>query len=161
VSFRRGATRFSREVIASASGLRDCCAPLQQQAWADQLRRKLRSGHDAGRYRDEGQDTLILRGHAYERMHSNGRDGVALEIRVRVIPEGGSVWASAQGLQVKKRQRCHHPDAAGTNFDGGNPEDACARALAQASSKSYAQLRVAHIADHQAFVSACGAGSES
>jgi len=36
------------------------------------------------------------------------------------------------------------------NFDGGNPADACARAVVQASSKSYSQLRAAHIADHQA-----------
>ena len=150
VSFRRGATRFSREVIASHP---DCAIAVRLSS---NKPGQISFGASFGAVTmpadiaTKGQDTLILRGHAYERMHSNGRDGVALEIRVRVIPEGGSVWASAQGLQVKSANAVTILIAAGTNFDGGNPEDACARALAQASSKSYAQLRVAHIADHQA-----------
>jgi len=92
VSFRRGATRFSREVIASHP---DCAIAVRLSS---NKPGQISFGASFGAVTmpadiaTKGQDTLILRGHAYERMHSNGRDGVALEIRVRVIPEGGSVW---------------------------------------------------------------------
>jgi len=98
----------------------------------------------------KGQDTLILRGHAYERMAQQRTRRCSSGDSRKGDSRRGSVWASAQGLQVKSANAVTILIAAGTNFDGGNPEDACARALAQASSKSYAQLRVAHIADHQA-----------
>ncbi len=99
---------------------------------------------------NQGQDTLVLRGHAYEQVHSNGREGVALEIHVKVISEGGSVSASAQKLQVKNANAVTLLIAIGTSFRNGNPEEMCTRALAQAFGKSYALLRAAHITDHQA-----------
>ena len=97
------------------------------------------------------QNMLILRGHAYETIHSNGHQGVALQIHVKVIPEGGSIHALPQGIQVKNANAVTVLIAIATSFNGNDPEAACAcaRALAQASRKTYAQLRAAHIADHQ------------
>lgn len=95
------------------------------------------------------QNTLILRGHAYETMHSNGHQGVALQINVKVIPEGGNTHALPQGIQVKNATAVTVLIAIATSFNGADPEAACAQALAQASHKTYAQLRAAHIADHQ------------
>ena len=149
VSFRRGAARFSSEVIASHP---DGVIAVRL---ASNKPGQISFGAGFGAVTipadiaNKGQNTLVLRGHAYERMHSNGRDGIALEIHVGVIAEGGSVSASAQGLHVENADAVTILIAAGTNFNGGNPEDSCTRALAKASSKSYAQLRAAHIADHQ------------
>ena len=45
-------------------------------------------------------DTIIFRGHAYERMHSSGHDGVALHIHARVIRDVPRAWqtGSVRGL---------------------------------------------------------------
>jgi alpha-L-fucosidase 2 len=149
VSFRHGAALFSREVIASHPD--GVIAVRLASNKPGQISFGAAFGAVAipADIANKGQGTLILRGHAYERMHSNGRDGVALEIHVGVMAEGGSVSGSAQGLRVKNADAVTILIAAGTNFNGANPEDSCTRALAKASSKSYAQLRAAHIADHQ------------
>jgi alpha-L-fucosidase 2 len=149
VRFRRSSIRFSREVIAShADGV---IAVRLTSSKPRQISFRASFGAETIRAEiaNQGQDTLVLRGHAYEQMHSNGREGVALEIHVKVISDGGSVSASARGLQVKNADAVTLLIAIGTSFRNGNPEEACKRALAQASSKNYAQLRAAHVTDHQ------------
>ncbi len=150
VSFRRDAVLFSREVLASH--------PDGVMAVRLGCNRPERISFEAGfgpvtipaEIANTGQDTLILRGHAYERLHSNGQEGVALEIHVKVIPEGGSMAASSRQLRVKDANAVTILIAVATDFRGGHPEDLCTRALKQASSKTYVQLRAAHVADHQA-----------
>lgn len=149
VDFRRGEARFSREVIAShpddVIAVRLTCSKPGQLSFA--------VGFGAitipADITTDGQNTLVLRGHAFERLHSNGRDGVALQIRAKIIAEGGNVSASRQSLQVKNADAVTVLIAIGTNFGGSDPEEACVQALSRASRKSYAQLRAAHVADHQ------------
>ncbi|HSY72354.1 MAG TPA: glycoside hydrolase family 95 protein [Alloacidobacterium sp.] len=149
VDFRRGEARFSREVIAShpddVIAVRLTCSKPGQFSFA--------VGFGAitipADITTDEQNTLVLRGHAFERLHSNGRDGVALQIHAKIIAEGGNVSAARQSLQVKNADAVTVLIAIGTNFGGSDPEEACVQALSRASRKSYAQLRAAHVADHQ------------
>jgi len=149
VSFRRGTAQFLREMIAShpeeVLAIRLTCNQPGQISFSVAFG----AVSVPAEITAEDKDTLVLRGHAYEHMHSNGRDGVAMHIRVKAIPEAGSISATAQSLQVKGADAVTLLIAVATSFGGRVPEKVCTQAIAQASSKSYAQLRAAHIADHQ------------
>ena len=95
-------------------------------------------------------DDLVFRGNAFETMHSNGREGVAVEARIRAHTEGGSATCNGAILQIRGARSVTLLIAVGSDFRGGAPGRACSDALDQAAKKSYSQLREEHIADHQA-----------
>lgn len=97
----------------------------------------------------DGGDTLVFRGHAFEHMHSNGKQGVEFETRVRVVAEGGAVAADGAALRIKDADALTLLVAIGTNFHGADATARCTHALDALKQKSYAQLRSAHVADHQ------------
>jgi alpha-L-fucosidase 2 len=149
VSFRRDGGLFSREMFASHPDgvlvVRFTCRGASRISF--------RAGFGAmtipAEVTSDGEQTLILRGHAFESMHSNGREGVALQIRVRITTEGGRAEASGQSILVRGARAVTILVAIATDYRGMNPEETCTRRLAQAAQKSYAQLRKDHIADHQ------------
>jgi alpha-L-fucosidase 2 len=94
-------------------------------------------------------NTLILRGHAFEHMHSNGRQGVAFEARVRLLAEGGSVTAHGFGFRVTNVNALTLQVVISTNYRGADAAAHCSRALEALRLKTFAQLRSAHVADHQ------------
>jgi len=98
----------------------------------------------------EGDNTLVLRGHAYEHMHSNGKQGVAFEVRVRVIAEGGRLNPRADSIEVKQADSVLLLVAVATNFCGADPSTSCKEVVEKAQAKPYSRLRAEHIADHQA-----------
>lgn len=150
VRYRQGDVRFVREVIAShvdrVIAVNLACTKAGGISFS--------AGFGAiaipAEITTEGDSTIILRGHAFEPMHSNGREGVALQIRAKVMIEGGSVSSSSQQVRVRGANAATVLIAIGTDYRGGTPEKACAEALARASRRSYSQLREAHICDHQA-----------
>src|SRR5882757_4910612 len=97
----------------------------------------------------EGNDTLVLRGHAFEHKHSNGRQGVAFETRVRVITDGELVANDGTGLRVSNADALTLQVAISTNYRGEDASIHCARALEALRQRTFAQLRSAHIEDHQ------------
>jgi len=97
----------------------------------------------------EGDNTLLLRGKAYERLHSNGEQGVSFQIGVRVIPEGGRVFSADQALEIRNARAMTILIAVATDYGGGDPKDLCRQHLLQASQKGYARLREDHIANYQ------------
>jgi len=97
----------------------------------------------------EGSNTLVLRGHAYEHLHSNGEQGVAFEARIRLIADGGSVNADGTTLRVKDADSVTLQFVAASNFQGADASARCTRSLAALENKTYAQIRSAHVADHQ------------
>ena len=148
VSFRKDAV-FTREIFASHSdqviAIRlTCSKPGQISFHASFGAMTLPCTISS-----TGNDTLILRGHAYEHLHSNGHDGVELQIRTQILAEGGSVTATEQTLQVRDADAITILVAVATSFKGEAPEDLCKQALQRASHKNYAELRRAHIADYQ------------
>jgi alpha-L-fucosidase 2 len=97
----------------------------------------------------EGNDTLVLRGHAFEQLHSNGRQGVEFETRIRVLTEGGRVTGRDAGLRVSDADAVTLLVVIATNYRGADAAERCARTLKMIGQRSFAQLRSAHVADHQ------------
>jgi len=96
-----------------------------------------------------GSDTLVLQGHAYEHKHSTGHDGVALQIRARILADGGTVSSTAQALEVHNANAVTVLVALATSYGNADPEAQCSAVLQRASGKSFQQLRKDHIADYQ------------
>jgi alpha-L-fucosidase 2 len=97
----------------------------------------------------EGRDTLVLKGHAFEHLHSNGKQGVAFETRIRLVSEGGQVTAQDGSLQVRGANAITLHVAVSTDFRGADASARCVQALHALRNKTFAQLRTAHIEDHQ------------
>jgi alpha-L-fucosidase 2 len=102
-----------------------------------------------GRTIHSSNDTLIFRGQAFETLHSNGKQGVDAECHVRLVHQGGSVSVLEDQLQVHGADSITILVAIATSYGGRVPEKYCETALQAASTKSYADLRRAHVADHQ------------
>lgn len=97
-----------------------------------------------------GTDTLVLEGHAWEQLHSSGHDGVALQIRAHVVPNGGRCVAGEDLVEIKDANAATVLVAIGTSFPGGDPETICREVMDSARDRDFRLLRGAHIADHQA-----------
>ncbi len=94
-------------------------------------------------------NTLVLRGHGWERMHSDGRQGVAFESRARILAQGGTIEREGVQLRVRNADAVTMLLAAATNYGGGQPGLLCGPALDAAASRRYEQLRTEHLADYQ------------
>jgi alpha-L-fucosidase 2 len=97
-----------------------------------------------------GDDQLLLNGHAWERLHSDGRQGAKFQCRARVIAAAGSVHAEECRIMVRGADAITLLIAAASDFRGGDPEQECTNALDAASTRSYASLRAAHVKDYAA-----------
>ena len=149
VSFRSGGAIFTREVLAShADGVLAIRLTCSQPARIG-FRMAFSKGILPSTVKTSGTNTLILDGHAWEHMHSTGHDGVALQIRSQVILEEGNATARDEAIEVRGANAATILVTIGTSFHGAVPETLCQNALQRASSKDFAQLRRAHIADHQ------------
>ena len=97
----------------------------------------------------EHGNTLVLRGHAFEHLHSNGEQGVQFETRVRVVADAGSVRADGLSIRIKDADTVTLYVVAGTNMHGADPSAECQSTLAALNGRTYAEVRSRHIADHQ------------
>ena len=99
-------------------------------------------------------ESLVLRGHAWESLHSDGKHGTRFECQVRVIPEYGSksgkMYNANGKITVQAANAVTLLIAIASDFHGGSPEQACSTALNAARMRSYQSLREAHIADYGA-----------
>ncbi|WP_371600479.1 glycoside hydrolase N-terminal domain-containing protein [Streptomyces sp. NBC_00564] len=95
---------------------------------------------------------VVLRGHAYENLHSNGQQGVALEIRTHLEAEGGFVRCVDDTVYLEGADSAVVYVAVGTSWAGDDPGFRTDVLLAAAVDPGYAAVRAAHIADHQALM---------
>jgi alpha-L-fucosidase 2 len=150
VSYRRNGVLCSREFFASHPDkvivAHFNCGPGRDLSF----RAFFRDGAIPAEVTSERNNTLILRGNAYEKLHSNGSQGVSLQIRISVMTEGGQVVSADRMLEVRNARSATVLIAAATNYDGASPDDICRRHLADAEKRSYAELRMEHVNDHQA-----------
>lgn len=149
VRFRAHEAGFERQMFAShADGvlvIRLTCSRPGHTAF----RMSFAKGVIPAEVKSDGADTLVLDGHAWESMHSTGHDGVALQIRAKVITEGGRVIPSAQALDVQGADAASVLVAIGTSFRNADPESICRQAIEQAARKGFRELRQRHLADYQ------------
>jgi alpha-L-fucosidase 2 len=145
----RNDRRFHREVFCSNPGdvlvLRHTC----NQPKSVSVNLSFAKLTLPGEVTVEGADTLVLRGHAFERLHSNGKQGVAFEARVRMLTDGGRITAGDSSLQVSDANAVTLHVAIATDFRGIDAHARCTRTLQGVRNKTYDQLRRSHIEDHQ------------
>ena len=100
-----------------------------------------------------GPDILIFRGHAFESMHSDGKQGVDVECHVRLLHLGGGLNRGTDYLEVDNADSVTMVAAIATSYSGHAPGEICTRALQAASAKTYEELRRIHVADHRSLFS--------
>jgi alpha-L-fucosidase 2 len=148
VDYRRGPRSFHREIFSSHPDdvlvVRLRCSHTKSISCAISFGTLILPGEVTR----EG-NTLVLRGNAFERLHSNGRQGVAFEVRVRLLAEGGSVTGHDTGLRVTHADALTLHVVISTNYRGADASDRCARALEALEQRRFGQLRSAHVDDHQ------------
>ena len=147
VAFASGGLRFRREVVASHP--HDVIAVRLESDIRGSLSCTVAFSTPRlpGDIATEGGD-LLLRGHAWERVHSDGRHGVSFVSRVRVVADGGTVRAEDGRITVRTANSVTLLIAIASDFGGGEPERLCAEALTKASSVPWRLLRAAHVRDH-------------
>jgi alpha-L-fucosidase 2 len=146
IRFRSGNAIFEREVLAShphnVLAIRLTCSRPRRISFRMGFGKTILPGSVT-----TDHETLVFTGHAYESMHSSGHDGVALQIHVRLIPEGGTLTPDADAIRVARANSVTALVAIATSFHGGDPETLCRQRLQRAV--PFPQLRRAHVADHQ------------
>lgn len=98
----------------------------------------------------EGDDKLLLQ------EGPEHQDSIHFLGEVQVRPSGGTVKSEGDHLTVTNADSVTLLIAAATDFKGGifkgdSPAVTCARILKEAAAKPYAQLKAAHVADHQKY----------
>ena len=91
---------------------------------------------------------VAFSGRAVESLHSDGRQGAAVEIRVRITAEGGTVRRGGHGVEVVAADSVLVLVAVGTDWAGADPVAHAEVLLAAAGGIGYDALRAAHVEDH-------------
>ena len=149
VRFRANSAFFERQVFASHAVGVLVIHLMCSKPGKTGFRMEFSKGVIPNAVKPNGADTLVLDGHAWESMHSTGHDGVALQIRAKVIADGGLVTPGDQALDIKGADAVTVLVAIGTSFRNADPESMCRQAIQRAQEKNFLQLRRAHVADYQ------------
>jgi alpha-L-fucosidase 2 len=91
---------------------------------------------------------LAFSGHAFEALHSNGRQGTALEIRIHVEADGGTVHQRPRAFEVADADSATVLISVGTDWAGDNPGDRADALISTASAAGYEAIQAAHVHDH-------------
>ena len=95
---------------------------------------------------------VAFSGHAYESLHSNGRQGTALEIRVHVETDGGTTHRRPEAFEVTGADSATVLIGVGTDWAGANPADRADALISAASAAGYEAIRAAHVDDHSSLM---------
>jgi len=150
VEFTSGTTTYRREVLASHPDSLIAVRIECSKTGGLSCNVAFAEPRLPGEVRVMGDDRLLLTGHAWERLHSDGQHGTKFQCQVRVIVEAGSVRAEGSRIIVRGADAITMLIAAASDFRGADPEQECANTLDAASTRSYASLRAAHAEDHSA-----------
>jgi len=150
VSYVSGGARFQREIFASAVDqvivIRLTCDKPARISFVATLTREQDSTTQAS-----ASDRLSIKGEAIARDEKHPQErkvGAKFHGELKLRAEGGTTRAEGDKLICEKANSATLLFAAATNFRVVDPAARCADYLARAG-KSYAQLRAAHVADHQ------------
>ncbi|HIE26603.1 TPA: glycoside hydrolase family 95 protein [Candidatus Poribacteria bacterium] len=81
--------------------------------------------------------------------HLNDGNGVKFSAQLKLLPEGGKLMIADKGLRVENADAVTLLLVAATNYRGEDPRAVCENQLTSAAKKNYAELRRAHVAEHQ------------
>jgi alpha-L-fucosidase 2 len=91
---------------------------------------------------------VAFSGHAFESLHSDGHQGTAVEIRVEVRAEGGTVHRHDDTFSTAGADSVVVLIGAGTDWAGDDPAGRVDALIAAAAEAGYDALRAAHVHDH-------------
>ena len=149
VSYSIGDVRFTREVLASHADQVIAVRLSADQPGKISFLTKFQANREPSRLQARGHDTLLITADARENKHSDGRCGVSLAGLIRAVPEGGTVTARDDALEVSNADAVTLLIVLNTTFNGGQAEELCWQQLKAATPRPYAALRQRHIADYQ------------
>jgi alpha-L-fucosidase 2 len=151
VTFRANRTTYSRETFASAvdhviamrltadgPGTIDLDATLRREADAT-----------ASAF---GTSALLLRGQALphgERQAGEPKTGVRFTARLQAYADGAPVRVDGTSLRISGARSVTFFVAAATTMRSSGPDETCARTIAAAAARPWADLRASHVADVQ------------
>jgi alpha-L-fucosidase 2 len=150
VEFTSGGTNYRREVLASHPDRLIAVRIECSKSGGLSCKVGFAEPRLPGEMSVMGDDRLLLTGHAWERLHSDGQHGTKFQCQVRITAEAGSVRAEGSRIVVRQADAITMLIAAASDFRGADPEQECANSLDAASTRSYASLHAAHVADHAA-----------
>ena len=95
----------------------------------------------------ESGGRLVMTGQAQQ--GGGHHKGARFEAELRVLAEGGEVAQDKNALTVRAADAVTVLLAGATDYWGKDPSKVCAKHLAAAAKKTYADLRAAHVEDHR------------
>ncbi len=150
VGYSIGGVRFTREVIASHPDQVMAVRLTADQPGKVSFRMSFKANREPSQVWVRGTDTLVITADAREQKHSDGKTGVSLVGLIRAVAQGGKVTAQGDVIEVSNADAVTLLISLNTTFRGGKPAESCEAQLAAAASRTYAELRQRHVADHQA-----------
>jgi alpha-L-fucosidase 2 len=145
VTYRLGDAVFTREVFSSPV---DQCIVVRLTC-----DKPARITFDASLWRPEdfavetiGPDQIVLKGKATMK---GKHQGVNFEARMKIIPEGGKLITTDEGLRLENADAATLLITAATNYRGDDPQTAREKQLTTVGRKKYPQLLRAHLAEHR------------
>jgi alpha-L-fucosidase 2 len=145
VAYRLGNATFTREVFSSPV---DQCIVVRLTC-----DKPAQITFDASFWRPEdfavetaGPDRIVLKGQATMK---GEHKGVNFEARLKIIPEGGTLTATDEGLRLENADAATLLITAATNYRNDDPQAVCEKQLAAAAQKKYPELLRAHLAEHR------------
>lgn len=100
---------------------------------------------------DNGGD-ITIQGNAYENIHSDGKTGVELHGRIRVLINKGNICTNNDIIKVENSDSAVVIVALRTNFECEQPFEDCLSKINLASSMPYKQLKEEHIKEHSSIM---------
>ncbi|MFB0551735.1 MAG: glycoside hydrolase N-terminal domain-containing protein [Phycisphaerae bacterium] len=145
VTYRADDATFTREVFASP--VDQCIVVRLSCDKAGQI------AFDANLSRPEdltvetvAPDRIVMKGQATQ---EGEHKGVKYETHLRIIPQGGRLTVTDDGLRLEKADTATLLIVAATNYRGDNQKALCETQMASAAKKKYPELRRAHVAEHR------------
>ncbi|MFG3023169.1 glycoside hydrolase N-terminal domain-containing protein [Streptomyces sp. NPDC048254] len=96
--------------------------------------------------------SVVFSGHAHESLHSDGQQGVALEIHARLEADGGTVHRAGEALRLEGADSAVVYVVVGTDWAGADPRARAESLLSAGLEAGYEAVRAAHVADHRALM---------
>jgi len=91
-------------------------------------------------------DRIVMKGQATQ---DGKHKGVNYETHLRIIPDGGNLSVTDDGLSLENADAATLLIVAETNYHGENPTALCEKRMASAAEKKYPRLRQEHIKEHR------------
>lgn len=151
VEYAAGGVKYERELFASNPAQVIVLRLSASEPHRLGFKLALDSGDLPSQIQTDAAHDLVLAGHAYENIHSDGQTGVATHARLRVVQDGGELVAGESGLEVKGANSAVVYVALGTTFGGKQPEAICRDQIEAAAAKGFEAIRREHEADFRRF----------